>query len=158
HGALDHRERQPHVAREHAGALKSFGRDADDRERLAVDVHAAADDAWIAVEAAHPIPVAQHGDRGRAQAIAVDGAEQTPSGGTHAEAVEVVDRYELAEDALGTGGIAVDLEALGVRKHLSRVHTRYGGPTRADVEVCGIRQVAETAIVAGGADVDETIG
>ena len=81
--------------------MKSLGRDADHRERMPVERQRPADDGGILVEAPRPQAVTQHGNWTRPGLVAVAGAEQSPGGRDGAEHGEVVDRHDVAENAVG---------------------------------------------------------
>ena len=106
-----HRDWDPDVARADAGALKSVGRDANDRERAAIEADRAADDVGRLRETARPEPVAEDDDRARARLLAVGAAEQTTGRGRHAEHAEIVERHRRRERLLDAGACA------GVKRH-----------------------------------------
>jgi hypothetical protein len=135
--------------------VKSFGGHADDGERVSVHLQRPADDGGIAVEAALPELVAEHGERRRAGLIAVRRREQPADLWMRAEDVEVVGRHHVAEDPLGAVGAA---EAHRLGAQLVGVDVSEHGVARPDVEVVRVGAVVEAAAVLAAADIDEPSG
>jgi hypothetical protein len=96
-----HHQRNPHFGRvSNFSPDEPFGRDADDRERAAVERDLAVDDRRVCAEATLPRGVAQHGDGVRPRSPILFGQEAAAERGAHAEHVEVVARRQVAPDAL----------------------------------------------------------
>ena len=111
--------------------VEAARRDADDRQRLAVDDERAADHAGIGAEGRLPVRVAQHDGARLADDAIVVGIEQTTRGGLNAEQREVLPGHEqrtaggrLALEGEARVGVAVcgdsferPIDALEIAEH-----------------------------------------
>src|SRR5262249_48890440 len=78
------------------GALKAFGRDADEGHRLSVEIDGLADDRGVGSEFLLPADVVEHGD----WLTRLAGEERAATGGVDAEEVEIVGGNGVDPDAL----------------------------------------------------------
>jgi hypothetical protein len=79
-------------------AVKGRIGDADDRQRIVIDLDRLADDVWIGAEISAPERVADDPHRMPARLEAIRGLEDASTFGMDAEDVEVVSGHELGPD------------------------------------------------------------
>ena len=101
HLRLHHHRRQDVGGLADLQAREALRGHADNGEGMAVDVDRLVQDRGITAEAAHPVAVAEHGDRMAAGRLVVGRVEHASKRRPHAEHVEVVPADQLAVGALG---------------------------------------------------------
>ena len=136
--------------------MESLRRDADHGKRLPVQRQRPADDGGILVEAPRPQAMTQHGNWTRPGLVAVAVAEQSPGGRYGSEHGEIVDRHDVAENAVCRPYRDVAAKAHRLRKPRIRVDAVEGGGALTEVEIIRVRAGAEANSAPAAADVHET--
>src|SRR5713101_5875649 len=108
HVVLHHHRRPSVEGYSGVGTSKLFGCDADDREVMAIERDAAADDVGIAAKAALPQPVADDDDRVCVGRPVLFGQKRASDERVDAEDVKVVAGHDRASYALGLASASQD--------------------------------------------------
>ena len=136
-----HHHRDEHLRRvADVDAVKSLARDADDRERLAIQQNLSPDDPRVAIESAGPVIEAQDGHRVSAGHAIVGRRDDAAAGGADAENRKIRPGHELAIHPFRRAA------PRQVHRPLEPgTHTRKHGVAVADVLVHRVRQLRAVA-------------